>query len=248
VNRDVKPANILISEEPNGALARIIDLGAAVDIRNGYNYDPKVAKPNRIKPNRTRQSSGGVRRRWPGGGRAPANRAASVEPALVTTGGQRYAGNVTQVGFLDPKYAPPEKYVLPESVSALSLLASPFLWVLLRANPRTTRTCLSPRPYKLDTNPILPFAARLPVALCPAPRHPLRETPAPCGEAAGGGVPYAATPAIRSGLTRRTRPAGSRRRSPTASTPTPRGWCSCRQASAPLRTAPPRTAPNGAGA
>jgi hypothetical protein len=57
-----------VSEEPNGALARIIDLGAAVDIRNGYNYDgynydPKVAKPNRIKPNRTRQSGGGVRRK-----------------------------------------------------------------------------------------------------------------------------------------------------------------------------------------
>ena len=158
MNRDVKPANILISEEPNGALARIIDLGAAVDIRNGYNYDPKVAKPNRIKPNRTKPSGGGVRRHRPGGGRAPANRevSASVEPALVATGGQLYAGNFTQVGFLDPKYAPPEKYVLPQSVSALSLLASPFLWVPPRANPRTTRTHLSPRPYKLDTNPILP--------------------------------------------------------------------------------------------
>jgi len=74
INRDVKPANILISEDPNGALARMIDLGAAVDMRNGFNYDPKI-------------------------------------------------------GFLDPKYAPPEQYVLPQSVSGLTLFASPFLWV-----------------------------------------------------------------------------------------------------------------------
>ena len=49
-------------------------------------------------------------------------------------------------------------------------------------------------------------------------------------------------PAANKGLTRRTRPGGSRRRSPTASTPTQRGWCSCRHPP-PLPTVAPTRVP-----
>jgi len=78
VHRDVKPANILVAETAEGAPLRLIDLGACVDLRNGFNFDPEK-------------------------------------------------------GLLDPRYAPPEQYIMPQDVpkppkGVLALLASPFLW------------------------------------------------------------------------------------------------------------------------
>jgi len=78
VHRDVKPANMIISERDSGPTILLADLGAAVDLRNGYNFNPDE-------------------------------------------------------GLLDPRYAPPEQYVLPQTVPrappALSaVLGSPFIW------------------------------------------------------------------------------------------------------------------------
>lgn len=78
VHRDVKPANILIAETSQGSSARLIDLGAAVDLRNGFNFDPEK-------------------------------------------------------GLLDPRYAPPEQYIVPRDAppppgGLLTLLGSPFFW------------------------------------------------------------------------------------------------------------------------
>jgi len=75
-HRDVKPENILVT--PSGAL-KMIDLGASVDLRNGFNYYPNFT-------------------------------------------------------LLDPGYAAPETFVMPESTPSppaepLAVLLSPFLWL-----------------------------------------------------------------------------------------------------------------------
>jgi len=75
VHRDIKPDNLLITEK--GQL-KLLDLGAAVDLRSGVNYIPDEA-------------------------------------------------------ILDPAYAPPERYVLPENTpkpppAAVALALSPFVW------------------------------------------------------------------------------------------------------------------------
>jgi len=76
-HRDIKPENILVTE---GGEVRLIDFGASVDLRNGYNYK----------------------------------------------------NNFT---LLDPGYAAPETYVMPEDTpdpppATVAALLSPFLWVL----------------------------------------------------------------------------------------------------------------------
>jgi hypothetical protein len=54
VHRDIKPANLLINED-SGTPVKLIDLGAAVDLRTGVNFnpetgllDPKYAPPEQL--------------------------------------------------------------------------------------------------------------------------------------------------------------------------------------------------------
>jgi len=55
VHRDIKPANLLVNENPGGPPIKLIDLGAAVDLRTGVNFnpetgllDPKYAPPEQL--------------------------------------------------------------------------------------------------------------------------------------------------------------------------------------------------------